>query len=149
MSQGVRFRFSDCRSMVNTLLNHSVRIDKHVQLSRNFRSHNGILDVANVVVGILTKHFEGSVDKCRADCGLSNGPRPQVFRAWTSVEPISVLNALVHQNQRRRVLVWDDMKKEFHKGLLVGLVHGIRGFNSYPFTWEHILFFRPLYLTIQ
>ena len=101
-------------------------VDKAIQLSRNFRSHSGILNVANLVVNTLMRHFEGSVDKCRPDQGLSNGPRPRFCRTWTDTNPLSVLHGLWRQNERRRFLVWDKHRAGSSTGPLSGFVYGIR-----------------------
>ena len=113
--------------MIHAMLGHGdAGVDKPIQLSRNFRSHSGILNIANVIVKTLMHHFKGSVDKCRPDQGLSNGPRPQMCRAWTDANPLSVLHAIWCQNERRRILVWDDHRDEYSAGPLSGFVFGIR-----------------------
>ena len=113
--------------MVHAMLRRDhINVDKEIQLYRNFRSHSGILNVANVIVATLMCHFKGSVDKCQPDKGMSNGPRPQMCRAWTDSKPLSVLHALFRQNERRRILVWDDHRDEYSTGLLSGFVFGIR-----------------------
>ena len=113
--------------MVHAMLGRDdVGIDKPIQLFRNFRSHSGILNVANIIVTTLMRHFKGCVDKCLPDKGLSNGPRPQMCRAWIDANPLAVLHALFRQNERRRVLVWDEHRDEYSVGPLSGFVFGIR-----------------------
>ena len=112
--------------MVDAIVERAIGVDKQIQLFKNFRSHSGILNVANFVVQTLMDNFRGSVDKCQPDQGLSNGPRPQMCRAWTTAEPMSVLHGLCRQNERRRVLVWDKNRAKYSTGPLSGFVFGIR-----------------------
>ena len=116
-----------------------INIRKPICLSRNFRSHSGILNVAAEVVQKLLRAFPGSIDKCLPDQGLANGPRPQVYRAWTRAEPMTVLPALLRQNERRRVLVWDHSKAQIAKPLreLAGRVLGIR--ESKGLEYSHVI----------
>ena len=46
------------------------------KLVNNFRTHSGILDVANLLVSVLSKWFPYSIDNLQPDRGLFNGPRP-------------------------------------------------------------------------
>ena len=124
--QGVNFRFTECRSMIHALLSGDAGVDKPIQLYKNFRSHSGVLDVANLAVDTLIRHFPEFVDKCRPDCGLSKGPRPQLYRAWTYDDPRSVLYGLIKHNDRRRVLAWDHRRATLSAGPLAGLVFGVR-----------------------
>ena len=44
-----------------------------MHLSRNYRSHSGVLDVARKCLEALEAHFKGSVGSLKPDAGLSDG----------------------------------------------------------------------------
>eukprot|EP00878_Enallax_costatus_P024526 GHUV01026178.1.p1 GENE.GHUV01026178.1~~GHUV01026178.1.p1 ORF type:complete len:603 (+),score=181.38 GHUV01026178.1:514-2322(+) len=71
IARGVGFRFTDVKSML--IQQHHQLIQKHriqvaePQLHRldvNYRSHAGILDVANAVVSVMQEYFPLSMDRC-------------------------------------------------------------------------------------
>ncbi len=43
-----------------------------VELTRNYRSHEGILETANVVYSLLSDRFPLAVDKMKAETGVSD-----------------------------------------------------------------------------
>ena len=60
-----------------------------------------------------------------------------MYRAWTQAEPLAVLRALLRQNERRRVLVWDGHRAEALLGDLAGHVFGIR--ESKGLEYSHVI----------
>ena len=60
------------------------------KLVNNFRTHSGILDVANLLVHMLLKFFPYAVDDLQPDRGLFPGPLPWLLSA-TSYEDLQVL----------------------------------------------------------
>jgi ATP-dependent exoDNAse (exonuclease V) beta subunit len=49
---------------------------KPLKLTRNFRSHAGVIEIANQVLDLMSEHFPQAADKLPKDTGLANGPRP-------------------------------------------------------------------------
>jgi ATP-dependent exoDNAse (exonuclease V) beta subunit len=61
------------------------------QLTHNYRSHAGILRVANSVVDLLLEFFPQSLDKLAPDCALFEGPRPVVLQGHNMADLEEVL----------------------------------------------------------
>lgn len=76
IAYGVEFRFEEVRSCVYHLTKGKQKLDRVERLSRNFRSHDGILRVANKVLDVLFEAFPNMTDVMHADTGLAVGPRP-------------------------------------------------------------------------
>eukprot|EP00794_Sanderia_malayensis_P005798 gene5798-6495_t len=87
--RGVAFRFSDLRSLfykAKTALsdekNSTINVPEKVyQLTYNYRSHRGILNLASAIVNILGELFPESFDKLENDVGLFDGPKPVILEA--------------------------------------------------------------------
>ncbi|XP_057314279.1 uncharacterized protein LOC130655524 isoform X2 [Hydractinia symbiolongicarpus] len=84
---GVAFRFCDLRSLfviAKRELEYSnmplVAVPKKIhQLTHNYRSHSGILQLASVIVQYLKLLFPESFDHLRPDVGLFPGPKPVIL----------------------------------------------------------------------
>ncbi|KAI9335261.1 hypothetical protein BDR26DRAFT_866012 [Obelidium mucronatum] len=77
--RGSVFRFEDLSSMIYTTLFPTKAISaapKVFQLTKNYRSHDGILQVAASVLALLRKHFTGSIDTVAGEVGAIPGPQP-------------------------------------------------------------------------
>ena len=48
-------------------------------LSKNYRSHQGILALASLVMGLIWQGFPDTVDKLEPEIGSLNGPKPVLF----------------------------------------------------------------------
>eukprot|EP00593_Proboscia_inermis_P002826 CAMPEP_0171297880 /NCGR_PEP_ID=MMETSP0816-20121228/6629_1 /TAXON_ID=420281 /ORGANISM="Proboscia inermis, Strain CCAP1064/1" /LENGTH=508 /DNA_ID=CAMNT_0011772491 /DNA_START=97 /DNA_END=1623 /DNA_ORIENTATION=- len=107
VSQGVEFRFEEVRSVVHLISGGKQKIDRWEKLVHNYRSHKGILRVANHVLLCLHHAFPLAAAKLPLDAGLVQGPRPGLLHA--NYDQVS---RLLEANQRLRVLVRDDMKEE-------------------------------------
>ena len=84
MVQGVDFRFEHIRMVAHKLFeDNSERVkyipSKPTQVTRNFRSHKGILDLAAAVLERLFSVFPGSAKELGRDEGVFTGPRPGIF----------------------------------------------------------------------
>ncbi len=97
ISSGVAFRFADIRSLFyqqqQLLLRLSAGTDagstgeqqlvigvpRLHQLTQNYRSHSGILDVAASVVSLISHLFPNSIDRLERDRGLYPGPKPRLI----------------------------------------------------------------------
>ena len=87
ISQDSVFRFQDVKALFHDhFFLQSVSVDQqhlaqpHIfTLSRNYRSHQGILSVASSVMGLLWKTFPDTVDKLEPEVGTMIGPAPILF----------------------------------------------------------------------
>ena len=88
--KGVAFRFCDLQSLFvaakqeferNEVIS-PVMVPKQVhQLTHNYRSHSGILQLASSVVKLLEIFFPDSFDRLKPDVGLFEGPKPVILNA--------------------------------------------------------------------
>ena len=108
VAQGVDFRFEEVRSVVHLISGGAHKIPRCEKLFHNFRSHEGILQVANLVMDQLYRAFPGAAAKLAEDKGLVQGPRPGLLEE----EGFDKLNDLLRANEKIRVLVRDDKKDE-------------------------------------
>ncbi|KAJ3245094.1 hypothetical protein HDU78_009933 [Chytriomyces hyalinus] len=77
--RGSVFRFQDLSSMIYQELMPKKAITeapKQFTLTKNYRSHDGILAVAASVLDILTDLFPNSIDKLKREIGAIAGPQP-------------------------------------------------------------------------
>ncbi|XP_072045621.1 TPR and ankyrin repeat-containing protein 1-like isoform X2 [Amphiura filiformis] len=104
--RGVAFRFDDLKSLfyyasksVKSLGKHSkARVPKRVyQLTHNYRSHAGILNLASSVVDLMFHFFPLSFDRLDRDQGLFDGPSPVLLESGLA----SDLALLLRGNKRK------------------------------------------------
>lgn len=83
IARGLSFRFSDVKSIFWNLHegNSTVGVPKVYTLKNNYRTHSGILNLANSVIDLISHFFPGSVDKLPHDRGLFDGPKPWLLQA--------------------------------------------------------------------
>ena len=83
--RGVSFRFSDLRSVFHYISQNvdqsrgqktCVKIPPLHDLTQNFRSHSGILQLAASVIDLLMNFFSSSLDVLPRDQGIFPGPKP-------------------------------------------------------------------------
>ncbi|XP_072047467.1 TPR and ankyrin repeat-containing protein 1-like [Amphiura filiformis] len=88
--RGVAFRFDDLKSLfyyasksLKSLGKHSkAGVPKYVyQLTHNYRSHTGILNLASSVVDLMFHFFPDSFDRLHRDQGLFDGPSPVLLES--------------------------------------------------------------------
>jgi hypothetical protein len=120
VTYGAYFRFEEVRSAVHILSSGAQKVPRAEVLHRNYRSHSGVLSVANAVLDQLHRHFAKAADKVTPDYGLVRGPRPDAIRAdsWASVKAMAIGNT--------RVIVRDELCSEAREQLGGALVYGIR-----------------------
>ena len=103
--QGISFRFEDLRSLF-FYLNESykavgvqaeVLVPQIMPLICNYRSHNGILNLASSVVNLLQKFFPESFDKLPKDQGHEDGPKPVLLGSCSQMD----LAILLRGNKRK------------------------------------------------
>ena len=112
VSQGVDFRFEEIRQIVYEISNRRKRLDRPEKLWRNFRSHNGILSVSNLVLDRLHMVFPAAASKLPPDTGLVLGPRPGLVTM-----DYNEIAALIKKNSRLRILVRDEIKSSIQAKL--------------------------------
>ena len=83
--RGIAFRFSDLRSIFHYMKESFKAVgqdtevvvpDRVYELTHNYRSHAGILNLASSVTDLLSHFFPESFDKLARDQGLFEGPKP-------------------------------------------------------------------------
>jgi len=106
------FRFEDLRSMFYAEREHQlsgegdevklfsgdsrlVAVPPLLQLGTNYRSHNGVLRCANVLVSLLVELFPSSVDRMRLEESKTPGERPMLLPDVTPLE----LFYLIHRGK--------------------------------------------------
>jgi len=114
VSHGVDFRFEEVRSIVHAMSLGKDRIGKWEKLCRNFRSHEGILRVANLVLDRLYNAFPSAAAKLPPDTGLVHGPRPSLLLLENDFTTVA---DLISANERLRVLVRDEYKDTIKENL--------------------------------
>ncbi|XP_065066054.1 uncharacterized protein LOC135691969 [Rhopilema esculentum] len=85
--RGVTFRFSDLISLflnakeaLGSVKKYPIQVPDRVhQLTFNYRSHKGILNLASSIVKLLHFFFPESFDHLRDDVGLFDGPKPVIL----------------------------------------------------------------------
>ena len=95
IARGVGFRFADLGAMlyrhVNAARQSSVQLPFEAHLSRNYRSHAGILGVANLVSGLLGQLFPQAVDRGQQEQAPFTGPKPILLPDTRWVEVLRLL----------------------------------------------------------
>ena len=89
ISQDSTFRFADIKALfyehfaAASAATHQSELSRPQMftLSKNYRSHEGILALASFVMGMIWKGFPETVDKLEPEIGHLNGPKPVLFRA--------------------------------------------------------------------
>ena len=135
--RGVSFRFGDLRSLfhgVQQKAKHAkaavpIHIPQLHQLTINFRSHSGILQLAASVIDLLKEFFPNSFDCLPGDEGMFPGPTPTLLQSCN----VSDLALLLQSNKREAssiefgahqviIVQSDDSKKELPDVLKAGIV---------------------------
>ncbi|KAM3369930.1 hypothetical protein ACQJBY_017667 [Aegilops geniculata] len=92
IARGIDFRFEDIRSLFynaflaeteefNQGLKHGVHLSDMFQLSQNFRTHCGILRMAQSIMSLLCFFFPSSVDRLNPETGLVYGEAPVLLES--------------------------------------------------------------------
>ncbi|XP_070564892.1 LOW QUALITY PROTEIN: TPR and ankyrin repeat-containing protein 1-like [Ptychodera flava] len=104
--RGVAFRFDDLKTLFHYASKSmkaigktsQVKVPKKVyQLTHNYRSHAGILDLATSVVDLMIEFFPESFDRLQRDQGLFDGPQPVLLESCS----FSDLALLLRGNKRK------------------------------------------------
>lgn len=87
ISQESTFRFSDVKDIFfqhfsaasNSMKQKEIARPEMFTLSKNYRSHQGILGLASLVMRLIWQGFPDTVDKLEPEIGSLHGPRPVLF----------------------------------------------------------------------
>jgi len=88
IARGSSFRFQDLRALMyqwelsripSNQNRRSIAKPKQFELNVNYRSHNGILQLASSVIDLIWRFFPKSIDRLSRERGEIGGPRPIVF----------------------------------------------------------------------
>ncbi|KAI5011133.1 hypothetical protein ZWY2020_013270 [Hordeum vulgare] len=133
IARGIDFRFEDIRSLFYTAflaeteasnqgLKHGkkVHLSDMFQLSQNFRTHCGILRMAQSIMSLLYFFFPSSVDKLNPETGLVYGEAPVLLESDNDENAIMTIfgeNKIKHGNlhgfgAEQVILVRDDAAKK-------------------------------------
>ena len=98
--RGIAFRFSDLRSLFYYMKESVTSVgqksevlvpDRVYQLTHNYRSHAGILNLASSVTDLLSYFFPESFDKLARDQGLFEGPKPVLLESCSFSDLAEIL----------------------------------------------------------
>ena len=92
ISQDSTFRFDDIKALFHehfaaaSAATHQAELSRPelFTLSKNYRSHEGILALASHVMGMIWQGFPETVDRLDPEIGHLNGPKPVLFRGVDS-----------------------------------------------------------------
>lgn len=108
--RGIAFRFSDLRSLFY-YMKESVKLvrqeaevvvpDRVYELTHNYRSHAGILNLASSVTDLLSHFFPESFDKLARDQGLFEGPKPVLLESCSFSDLAVILRG--HKRKTRQI----------------------------------------------
>uniref|UniRef100_N1QYH3 Putative ATP-dependent helicase n=1 Tax=Aegilops tauschii TaxID=37682 RepID=N1QYH3_AEGTA len=133
IARGIDFRFEDIRSLFYTTflseteasnqgLKHGEKphLSDMFQLSQNFRTHSGILRMAQSIMSLLYFFFPSSVDKLNPETGLVYGEAPVLLESDNDENAIMTIfgeSKTKHGNLRgfgaeQVILVRDDAAKK-------------------------------------
>ena len=171
VTKGVEFRFEEIRSVgyyiagntINTNIDNKNNINDNHNLNhkynaipqkpkivtKNFRSHAGILNVAAAILSQMFSVFPDSAKQLGKDDGLFQGPRPGIFHKVKA----ATISALLNEKMRGfRVLTHDENVQECIDNKLGGyeLVYGIRKTKGLEFKNVIVLdFFSSISIELQ
>ncbi|KAI9334519.1 hypothetical protein DFJ73DRAFT_852992 [Zopfochytrium polystomum] len=89
ISRGSAFRFEDLSAMIHHELKDSGMPDCRPtisNLSKNYRSHDGILSVAASVLDLLRFYFPTQIDHLPREAGTIVGPRPVIVTSQDTIK---------------------------------------------------------------
>jgi superfamily I DNA/RNA helicase len=107
VAHGVDFRFEEVRSVVHDISGGLQKVAKPIKLCRNFRSHEGILRVAKMVLDQLHLVFPFAAAKMPPDMGLVSGPKPAMAHT-----DMATVKTIVSNTPKLKVLVRDEWRAD-------------------------------------
>ena len=125
--RGVSFRFSDLRSVFHDISKHvdqyrgqktKIRVPPLHELTQNFRSHSGILQMAASVIDLLRNFFSSSLDVLPRDQGMFPGPMPVLLLSCEFSDLVLLLKgnrreaSAIEFGARQAIIVQSEEAKE-------------------------------------
>jgi hypothetical protein len=132
VAHGVDFRFAEIRSVVHDISGGLQKVDKPIKLTKNFRSHKGILRVGNMVLDQLHFVFPDAAAKMDGDVGLVSGPKPLMAHG-----DLKIVKQMVTNNPTLRVLAREDNVAALKEYLGLSHVFGLR--EAKGLEWGDVL----------
>ena len=152
--RGISFRFSDLRSLFHYANDesrtavHPAKIEVPVihDLTINFRSHSGILQLAASVIDLMKKFFPNSFDLLPEDRGMFPGPLP-IFLQSCQVSDLALLlqsnkraSSAIEFGAHQVIIVQNDQaKKSLPEVLKAGIVLTV--FESKGLEFDDVLLY--------
>ena len=152
--RGVSFRFEDLKTLfykVQQKAEHvkgavKIHVPQLQQLTINFRSHSGILQLAASIIDLLKEFFPNSFDCLPGDEGMFPGPIPAVLQSCN----VSDLALLMRSNKREAssiefgahqviIVQSEDSKKALPDVLKAGIVLTV--FESKGLEFDDVLLY--------
>lgn len=96
IAKGVGFRFYDLKDIFS---NQQVSIPSVVQLTKNYRSHNQILNLANSIVDIIELFFPQTIDKLQREKSDIDGPKPIILEKFLEEDLMAMI--IGHSSESR------------------------------------------------
>ena len=153
--RGVSFRFSDLRSVFHYISKHvdrsrgqktKVKVPHLHDLTQNFRSHSGILQLAASVIDLLMNFFRSSLDKLPSDQGMFPGPKPVLLLSCSYSDLALLLRgnrreaSAIEFGARQAIIVQsEDAKKNLPDELKAGIVLTV--FESKGLEFDDVLLY--------
>ena len=88
IAKGVGFRFYDLKNIFD---DKAVSIPSVIQLTKNYRSHSKILDLANSIVDIIEFFFPQTIDKLQRESSDLDGPKPILLEDYTDDDLMAMI----------------------------------------------------------
>ena len=124
IAKGVSFKFSDLIEIYNK---RKTEFPKIVQLTKNYRSHGKILELANSIVDLIQLYFPHTIDKLKREISDLEGPKPIILEGYTPEDLISMMTNHSESN-----------KSTFGSNQVV-IVRTQEAKNNLPFFLKHSL----------
>ncbi|CAI0556029.1 unnamed protein product [Linum tenue] len=115
ISKGVEFRFKDIRSLFyktfamdsgrfgSTSTNTKREISDVLHLSQNFRTHAGVLRLAQSVIDLIYHFFPNSIDELNPETSHVNGVRPVLLKSVDNRSVFKSMSEVLFAGQKKSV----------------------------------------------
>ncbi|CAI0555937.1 unnamed protein product [Linum tenue] len=115
ISKGVEFRFKDIRSLFyktftidsgrfgSTSTNTKREISDVLHLSQNFRTHAGVLKLAQSVIDLIYHFFPNSIDELNPETSHVNGVRPVLLQSVDNRSTFKSMSEVIFAAQKKSV----------------------------------------------
>ena len=88
IAKGVTFRFHDLKPVFK---NKDDVDPKVIQLTKNYRSHGKILELANSIVDIVELYFPHTIDKLQRESSDLDGPKPIILEGYNDEDLVGMV----------------------------------------------------------